>query len=194
MLCFNGTAVNLYLRKFLGCYKEFGLIESARRTNKEICRAFRKPVMDIDISTIEEGLAIGAAPKNLESLMMLKKFGFKYVIDLRAERKNSDILVNTTEVIVKWIPIYDDWRPKQSGFFTEILSTINEILLIQNRGGLFLCCGAGEHRAPMAGVLALAIMGHPLDRAIEIVEKARPVAELLPVYKLSIIEYFKNNK
>ena len=73
----------------------------------------------------------------VDELKHNKNFDFIYIIDLRAERKNSDILANTTEVIVKWIPIYDDWRPKQSGFFTDILSTVNEILLLQNRGGLF---------------------------------------------------------
>ena len=96
--------------------------------------------------------------------------------------------------MVKWIPIYDDWRPKPPEFYRELISTVNEILLRKNSGGLFLCCGAGEHRAPLAGVVVLVMMGHSLESAIETVRKARTMAEILPVYKSSLIEFLRGNK
>jgi len=148
----------------------------------------------LDLSHITENLAIGAAPRSFNSIRCLIDLGFRHVIDLRAERKKTDILVKTTDVSVQWVPIYDDWRPKPPEIFQKLMTEINTILWSKNSGKFFLCCGAGEHRAPLAGVVALVAVGYSLESAIVMIQKARPVAELLPVYKLSLNDFLKEQK
>jgi len=167
-------------------------METFRRTVHELTRLFKNYEDVLDISSVTENLAVGAAPRSMNATKRLSELGFKHIIDLRAERKKTDILANTKDVSVQWIPIYDDWRPKPSEFFQNLNTEIKTILCSKNSGKLLLCCGAGEHRAPLAGVLALVSMGHSLDVAMEMVQKKRPVAELLPVYKSSLIEFLRD--
>jgi len=124
----------------------------------------------------------------------LSELGFTHIIDLRAERKKTDVLVNTKDVSVRWVPVYDDWRHLPPDFFQCLKAEINKILSGNNRKKLFLCCGAGEHRAPIAGALALVNMGYSLESSIQMVQKARLVAELLPVYKTSLNDFLKEQK
>jgi hypothetical protein len=184
----------LYQRKIQGCYREFGLMETFRRTVHELARLFKKYEEVLDISSITENLAVGAAPRSLNATKRLSILGFKHIIDLRAERKKTDILVNAKDVSVQWVPIYDDWRPKPPEFFQKLMTEINTILWSKNSGKLFLCCGAGEHRAPLAGVVALLAVGYSLEFSLLMIQKARPVAELLPVYKSSLNDFLKEQK
>ena len=181
----------LYLRKIQGCYREFGLIETFRRTVYELSRHFKKYKDVPDISSITENLAIGAAPRSMNAIKHLTELGFKHIIDLRAERKKTDILVNTKDILVHWVPIYDDWKPMPPEYFQNLKAEINKILSKNNKERLVLCCGAGEHRAPLSGVLALVNMGYSLGASIAMIQKARPAAELLPVYKSSLKAFLK---
>jgi hypothetical protein len=181
----------LYQRKIQGCYNEFGVMETFRRTVRELFRLFNKHEAVLDISIITENLAIGAAPRSMNAIKHLTDLGFKHIIDLRAERKKTDILVNTKDVLVHWVPIYDDWKPMPPEYFKNLKTEINKILCSKNSGKLLLCCGAGEHRAPLSGVLALVGMGYSLESAIIMIQKARPVAELLPVYKSSLKDFLR---
>ena len=85
--------------------------------------------------------------------------------------------------------MYDDWRPKPPELYQKLEIEIKKVLFLKNNGKLFICCGAGEHRAPLAGVLGLVTMGYSLECAVAEVIKARPQAELLPVYKSSLIQF-----
>jgi hypothetical protein len=176
----------LYQRKIIGCCHEFGVLETCRRTVRELSRLFKNYKNVLDISLITENLAVGAAPRSVSATKRLNELGFKHIIDLRAERKKTDVLVNTEDVYVHWIPIYDDWRPMPPEYFQNLEAEINTILRSKNIGKLLLCCGAGEHRAPIAGIMALVSMGHSLESSIVMIQKARPVAELLPIYKSSL--------
>ena len=137
----------LYQRKIQGCHREFGLIETIHRIVRELTRMVKKSDGRLDISLVKENLAIGAAPRSFNSIRCLIDLGFRHVIDLRAERKKTDILVNAKDVSVQWVPIYDDWRPKPPEIFQKLMTEINTILWSKNSGKLLLCCGAGEHRA-----------------------------------------------
>jgi hypothetical protein len=192
MLKFIST-IELNWRKAQGCYREFGLLETIQRTFRELTRIVSTSRDQLDISPIAENLAIGASPKSSNAIRRLGDLKFTHVIDLRAERKNRDILINTKDLCVRWIPIYDDWRPKSARFFQQLVAEITKVLSSEDCVRLLLCCGAGEHRAPLAGVLALVTIGYSLDAAISRVKKARPVAELLPVYISSIVEFLEGN-
>ena len=171
-----------------GCYRQFGLAEATRRTIRELIRSLKQSDSGLDFSLVTEQLAIGAAPRSLHSVNRLKDLGFRYVIDLRAERGPSDVLGNTRDLLVKWVPMYDDWKPVAPELFRELDMEIKKVLLSEQGGKLFICCGAGEHRAPLAGILALVIMGHSLEHAMALIVKARPKSELLPVYRSSLTQ------
>ncbi len=132
-------------------------------------------------------MAIGAGPRSLEAIQALKRFEIGQVIDLRAERKSSDILGHTKEIAVKWIPTLDDWKPKPREFFRRLDTEIQRVLSGNEK--ILLCCGAGEHRAPLAGVVALVNLGYSTETAMAVIQRARPQAEFLPVYKSSLKEY-----
>jgi len=187
------STAGLYWKKIQGCYREFCLIETIRRTIREPFLMLRKSQGRFDVSLITEHLAIGAAPMSFNFVRRLRKLGLRQVIDLWAERKQADVLAITKDVEVEWVPTYDDWVSKPSEFFQKLEMAINKILSSENGGRLFLCCGAGEHRAPLAGVLALVSLGYSFKRAEEMVREARPLAELLSVYKLSLAEFLKEH-
>jgi hypothetical protein len=167
-------------------------METVRRIGKEILRPVRAPIGGLDISIITERLAIGASPESHEAIRQLLSLGFKHIIDLRGERKRSDILVGTEDILVNWVPTYDNWKPKPDEFFSELVNEVNYFLSSMDKGKLFICCSAGEHRAPLAGVLALIMMGYPLDTATVMIQRARPVAELLPVYLTSLRRFVES--
>ena len=144
----------------------------------------------LDISLIKDNFAIGAAPRSTNALEHLTNLGFDHIIDLRAERKSTDMLATTNVVLVHWVPIYDDWKPKSASFFGQLEIKLRS-LLSNNERKVFMCCGAGEHRAPLGGLLALVSMGHPLDTAVEMIQQARPIAEFLPVYISSLKQFLE---
>ena len=185
------SGYELMWMKTQGCYYEFGFRETIRRIAKEILRPVRAPINGLDISIITERLAIGAAPKTVNAVQRLISFGLSQVIDLRAERKNTDILVTTNGIRVSWVPTYDDWQAKSFEFFEELQNALISVLKNDHRK-LLICCGAGEHRAPLAGVLALVMMGYPLNTAMVMIQRARSVAELLPVYISSLKQFLES--
>jgi len=181
----------LVWRKTQGCFREFGPRETIRRIVKEILQPVRAPINGLDISAVTERVAIGAAPKTVNAVQRLISFGLSQVIDLRAERKNTDILVTTNGIRVSWVPTYDDWQAKSFEFFEELQNALISVLKNDHRK-LLICCGAGEHRAPLAGVLALVMMGYPLNTAMVMIQRARSVAELLPVYISSLKQFLES--
>jgi len=165
-------------------------MEALRRVKKEILRAGNNS-SHLDISWLTEKLAIGAAPRDTESLIRLRTMMITDIIDLRAERKENDALASIKTLNVHWIPIYDDWLPKNSEFF-KLLSRQTDSVCRNPEKKLAVCCGAGEHRAPLGGAVALWSMGYSLGEALELIKKSRPVAEFLPVYLNSLRDYLKS--
>jgi hypothetical protein len=185
------TLTQLLWRKTLGCFQMFGLRETLCRMVKELKR-FRKSNKDpLDISFVTMNLAIGAAPKSLAAMQQIIDLKINHILDLRAERKKTDILSHFKDVDVSWVPIYDDWQPKPIEFFRKLL---DEIKRIEKNSKLFICCGAGEHRAPLAGIMALLTEGYVFGEATQMIHKARPAAEFLSVYELSLKTFLTEHK
>ena len=184
------STATLFLRKLSGCLQTFGLGETARRIFKETSRLVSGSRRDIDISMLTEKFSIGAAPKAHETVDELIHRGFQSIIDVRGERKDNDLLCSPKDGLkVYHVPIYDDWRPKPHEFFKEISDAAKK--MVSNGGGkFFICCGAGEHRAPLAGAVALIEMGYSLEEAMNTIKKARPVAEFLPAYVSSLEDFY----
>jgi hypothetical protein len=156
----NISKTELYWRKAKGYYRGFGMVETIHRAVRELIRPPKKSEAGLDISLVTKDLAIGAAPRSFSCLRHLRDLGFRHLMDLRAERKQSDILSETKDVSVRWVPIYDDWSCNPQDFYRKLEIEIKKILLLGDGRRLFICCGAGEHRAPLAGVLALVVMGY----------------------------------
>jgi hypothetical protein len=182
------NTARLICHKTLGCYREFGLGEIFRRFIRESFRPIGRS-KDPDVSLVAEEFAVGAAPKSKAALDCLKGMGFEHVIDLRAERSRNDILAGTEEVSVHWIPTHDDWRAKSFDFYRQLEATIRLLLAGGEKAKFYICCAAGEHRAPLGGVLALVVLGHSVDIACTMIRDARPVAEILPPYRSSLVDY-----
>jgi hypothetical protein len=189
---FRPYVFHLYWLKFIGCSREFGLIEALRRVRKEFLRGKSKSP-HVDMSWVTDQLAIGAAPRDTESLIRLRNMMITDIIDLRAERKENDVLASIKDLTIHWIPIYDDWLPKNSDFF-EILSRQADSVCRNSEKKLAICCGAGEHRAALGGVVALWSMGYSLGEALELIKKSRPVAEFLSVYLKPLRDYLKSKE
>jgi protein-tyrosine phosphatase len=182
------TKVELYYEKILGCSAEFGIFETLRRIKRELAR---KRGDALDISWVTGQLAIGAAPHGPELLKSLADLEISDVVDLRAEKKEKDVLSGLRIFKIHWVPTYDDWRPKSFKFYDQLIHTSKEIAR-NSEHRVLICCGAGEHRAPLAGAVALMTRGFSLEEAIALIRKARPVAEFLPVYVRSLEEYMKS--
>ena len=72
----------LYRRKIQGCYRQFGLSETVRRTIHEFILMFSMSSDHLDISAVTEDFAIGAAPKSATAIASLRNLGFSHVMDL----------------------------------------------------------------------------------------------------------------
>lgn len=180
-------------RKTTGCLRQFGALETLKRMVKEIRRLSGKARDVLDISQTSGRVLIGAAPRSEQQTRELIGLGVTAIIDLRAERKEHDVLSTLNKQITKYhAPIYDDWQPIPVMFFSNLERRI-KLAFEKDGTKLLLCCGAGEHRAPLAGVLALICLGESLESAVASVTKARPVAELLPVYMKSLEAYLAAN-
>jgi hypothetical protein len=183
------SSFHLAWRKFSGCNREFGFVESLRRSFKEITKSVSRKNEQLDISWITNRVAIGAAPRSEQVVESLKQTGITDVIDLRAERDQMrDALGRTNGLRVYWVPTLDDWMPKSQAFFCHLFGQTKAILN-DNKNKLLLCCGAGEHRAPIGGLAALILLGYLMDDAISEIQKKRPVSEFLPPYVYSLKNY-----
>ena len=188
------SPVTLYWRKLAGCQRLYGTRETVRRVVKEL----RRPPASVrfgampDVSFVHARIAVGAAPRTPEAIATLRSMSFTHVVDLRAERGASDLLASEKRLEVRWVPTYDDWLPKGPDFFGRLRAELNTVLHEQPDAQVFICCGAGEHRAPLGGVVALVTLGVPMDVAVKSVTGARAVAEILPPYSRSFSEFLKS--
>ena len=186
------SAAGLLYKKARGCLFEFGAIEVFKRIAKECSRKSAPISLDPDISPLDQSLAIGAAPRSRPALDRLVEQGYDHIIDLRAERKADDVLNGPTQINMHAVPTYDDWLPKPIEFFQSLVRQIASIRAVPNHR-LLICCGAGEHRAPLAGAVALVETGDPIEEAMSKIKAARPVAEFLPVYVASLQRYYDSS-
>jgi hypothetical protein len=184
--------LRLLWRKFTGCTREFGLLEALRRAHKEVLKTVARRKRAFCISWIDERTAIGGAPITPAELEELKAHGVTDVIDLRAERSfQAKTMFHNADIQAFWVPTYDDWLPKSWSFFTDLKDTI-DLVYQDRRRKLLICCGAGEHRAPLGGVVALIVQGESLETASKMVERSHPAAEFLPTYIRSLQKYVKS--
>lgn len=185
----------LALRKIQGCLTEFGLRETARRCWREIARAVRRrDTTHLDAHPVHPRLWVGAAPRSEAALAQLTAAGVRAVIDLRAERAGSDLLVRGGGLTVRWVPTYDDWRPKPAAFYAGLREAARAVWRDDPEARVLICCGAGEHRGPLGAALVLADLLHDLDEALRRIAAARPVAEFLPAYLRSLRAYWQSRR
>jgi hypothetical protein len=183
------SSLSLAWYKFAGCTREFGFVESIRRIHKEISKSLAGDDKHLDISWIASQVAVGAAPRSGEMVEALKKTGVTDIIDLRAERDmDSDALCQERGLSVHWVPALDDWKPKTSAFFDPLFHQ-TQVILSDPQKKLFVCCGAGEHRAPLGGIVALITLGWTMDDAMYQIRGKRPVSEFLTPYVSSLKNY-----
>ncbi|HEV2323154.1 MAG TPA: dual specificity protein phosphatase [Terracidiphilus sp.] len=117
--------------------------------------------------------------------------GITHIIDMQIEFDDTP-LAGEHGIEVLWNPTDDDFEPKPASLFQRGV----EFALGAMEDGetkLFIHCAAGVHRAPMMALALLGAMGWELQKARELIEGRRPVADFAEVY-VSSVEKFLNGK
>ena len=91
---------------------------------------------------------------------------------------------------VLWNPTDDDFEPKPAALFERGVD-FAQAALERNDAKLFIHCAAGVHRAPMMALAVLGSMGWRLEKAMELIEGRRPVADFAEVYVRSVEKFLR---
>jgi protein-tyrosine phosphatase len=145
----------------------------------------------MDISWLTERIAIGGGIWNAENMAKVAEAGITHIIDMQIEFDDTP-LAKEHEIEVLWNPTGDDFEPKPASLFRQGVE-FGLRALEDEEAKLFIHCAAGVHRAPMMALALLGSMGWELQRARELIERQRPVADFAEVYVRSV-EKFLNGK
>jgi len=130
-------------------------------------------------------IAVGAAIWNSSDRMReLKNVGVTHIINMQIECDDTE-LAEVHGIEVSWNPTEDDFEVKPAGLFAP---GVEFALAALKRADtkVFIHCAAGVHRAPMMTLAVLGALGMKLDKAMELIETKRPVADFAEVYVRSV--------
>lgn len=145
----------------------------------------------MDLTWITDRLAVGGGIWNDAKMTLVVREGVTHIIDMQIEFDDRP-LAEPYGVKVLWNPIDDDFTPKPPHIFAQGVDFYTEA--ITDPGAkVFVHCAAGVHRAPMMALAILGRMGWPLDQAMQLMERKRPVVDFAPVYVNSVQMYLQNS-
>jgi hypothetical protein len=130
-------------------------------------------------------IAVGAAIWNSSDRMTeLKNAGVTHIINMQIECDDTE-LAEEHGIEVSWNPTDDDFELKPAELFAP---GVEFALAALERADakVFIHCAAGVHRAPMMALAVLGAMGMDLEKAMELIEMKRPVADFAEVYVRSV--------
>ena len=135
-------------------------------------------------SIISKNIAIGSAPSKI-GLYLLKKNGFKYILNLRFEKQNIKSKYKSFEVLS--IPVKEFNAPSIDQL-EEGAEFINQITF--NNYKIYIHCREGVSRAP-SFLIAYYIKFHKLtfEKALSKIKKKRLFVNILPEQKKSLLLY-----
>jgi len=144
----------------------------------------------MDITWVTERIAVGGGIWVEERMAQVAAAGVTHVIDMQVEFDDTP-LGKRTGVAVLWIPVEDDFLPKEAAVFERgVRFALNA--LEDPQAKLFIHCAAGIHRAPMMALAVFGAMGHPLQEAKRLIQTKRYVVDFAEVYVRSVGEFLKN--
>jgi len=143
----------------------------------------------MDISWLTERIAIGGGIWNAENMAQVAETGITHIIDMQIEFDDS-ALAEEHGIAVLWNPTDDNFELKPAGLFERGVDFALGALE-DGETKVFIHCAAGVHRAPMMALALLGSMGWDLEKAKELIQDRRPVADFAEVYVRSV-ERFLN--
>jgi len=141
----------------------------------------------MDITWVTDRIAVGGGIWNAENMETVGRTGITHVIDMQIEFDDTP-LAEGHGITVLWNPTDDDFEPKPAELFQRGVE-FAEKALAEPGTKLFIHCAAGVHRAPMMTLAVLGSMGWDLDKAMELIEGKRPVADFANVYVESVEKF-----
>jgi protein-tyrosine phosphatase len=138
----------------------------------------------MDISWLTERIAIGGGIWNAENMAQVAAVGITHIIDMQIEFDDT-ALAAKHDIAVLWNPTDDNFEPKTAELFQRGIDFALAVLE-DGRCKLFIHCAAGVHRAPMMALALLGSMGWDLQKAKELIQERRPIADFAEVYVRSV--------
>jgi len=161
------------------------LQECPRKIGAE--RKVRRRRAGMDITWVTDRIAVGGGIWNADNMAAVSRAGITHIIDMQIEFDDT-ALASPHGIAVCWNPVDDDFEPKSEEVFVRgvefALGALEE-----DGTKVFVHCAAGVHRAPMMTLALLAVMGWPLEAAMELIEGRRPAADFAEVYVQSVEKF-----
>src|ERR1700688_60197 len=161
------------------------LQECPRKIGAE--RKVRRRRAGMDITWVTDRIAVGGGIWNADNMAAVSRAGITHIIDMQIEFDDT-ALASPHGIAVCWNPVDDDFEPKSEEVFVRgvefALGALEE-----DGTKVFVHCAAGGHRAPMMTLALLAVMGWPLEAAMELIEGRRPAADFAEVYVRSVEKF-----
>ena len=143
----------------------------------------------MDISWITERIAVGGGIWNADNMAKVVAEGITHIIDMQIEFDDRP-LAEGRPVEVLWNPTDDDFELKPPELFQRGVE-FAEAALRRDGTKLFIHCAAGVHRAPMMALAVMASMGWELEKAMDLIQERRAVADFAEVYVRSVEEFLE---
>jgi protein-tyrosine phosphatase len=167
--------------------RAFGLMAAIlQRTRKKVAHTITDRRMDI--TWLTGRIAVGGGIWTAQNMAAVAREGITHIIDMQIEFDDTPLARNYG-VEVLWNPTDDDFEPKPAELFRRGVEFAESALA--DDGKLFIHCAAGVHRAPMMALAVLGSMGWNLGEAMELIAKARPVADFADVYVRSVERFLE---
>ncbi len=143
----------------------------------------------LDYDYITDRLAVGAGVWDRENLDVLKRAGFTHIINTQIEFDDRSLLLSGDhEPQVLDLGTDDDFQPKPAQlFFGWVRFALDALARPDTK--LLIHCASGIHRAPMAALALLRVLGYSRHDALSLLRARRPQADFPDVY-LDSVEAF----
>lgn len=178
-----GARVEELTRTEAGCRGKSRAGGGARATLRRV---------EMDITWVTDRIAVGGGIWNAENMAAVARAGITHVIDMQIEF-NDTPLAEPYGIEVCWNPIDDDFEPKPAAVFARGVE-FALAALEDDQAKLFVHCAAGVHRAPMMTLALLAVLGWPLEDAMNLIEGRRPAADFAEVYVRSVENFLRGRE
>lgn len=143
----------------------------------------------MDITWLTDRIAVGGGIWTTDNMAKVAQAGITHIIDMQIEFDDRPLgMAHGIEVL--WNPTDDDFEPKPAALFERGVD-FAQAALERNDAKLFIHCAAGVHRAPMMALAVLGSMGWRLEKAMELIEGRRPVADFAEVYVRSVEKFLR---
>ena len=117
----------------------------------------------------------------------LRRRGVTHILNVSSDDDDTELAAQHG-IVVRWLPVDDDFEPKPREWFARGVKFAKRALLDRN-AKLYVHCHAGIHRAPLATLAVLCSMGWNVEKAMRHIKARRPIVDFPAVYIESLERY-----